>query len=99
MNSRLGILSSPTGCVSTKTKGLPLQEGVIATGDQFVANSERKIWIGETFNAAALEMEGAAVGVVCNALDIPFFILRAISDTADMDAGFDVLRRSLRTLS
>ena len=72
-----------------KTKGLPLQEGVIATGDQFVANSERKSWIGETFNAAALEMEGAAVGVVCNALDIPFFILRAISDTADMDAGFD----------
>ena len=72
-----------------KEKGLVLKEGVIATGDQFVANSERKDWIGETFKADALEMEGAAVAVVCSSLNIPFFILRAISDSADIDAGFD----------
>jgi adenosylhomocysteine/aminodeoxyfutalosine nucleosidase len=72
-----------------KEKGLPLKEGVIATGDQFVANVERKNWISKMFDAHALEMEGASVAVVCNALDIPFFILRAISDSADMDAGFD----------
>ncbi|MEA3490870.1 MAG: 5'-methylthioadenosine/adenosylhomocysteine nucleosidase [Campylobacterota bacterium] len=70
-------------------KGLPLKEGMIATGDQFVANHERKSWIAEIFDAHALEMEGASVAVVCNALDTPFFILRAISDSADMDAGFD----------
>ncbi len=70
-------------------KGLKLKEGIIATGDQFVANPERKAWIGETFKADALEMEGAAVAVACNALDVPFFIMRAISDSADMDAGFD----------
>ncbi len=68
--------------------GKTVQEGIIATGDQFVANEERKNWIGETFNADALEMEGASVAVVCNALDVPFFILRAISDAADMDASF-----------
>ena len=34
-------------------------------------------------------MEGASVAVVCNALDVPFFILRAISDSSDMDASFD----------
>jgi len=72
-----------------KEKGLVLKEGVIATGDQFVANPERKNWIGKTFNAHALEMEGASVAVVCNALNVPFFIMRAISDSADMDAGFD----------
>jgi len=70
-------------------KGLTLKEGIIATGDQFVANSERKEWIGDTFKASALEMEGASVAVVCSALDIPFFILRAISDSADMDASFN----------
>ncbi len=70
-------------------KGITLKEGIIATGDQFVADPERKAWIAETFKADALEMEGAAVAVVCNALDVPFFILRAISDSADMDAGFD----------
>ncbi len=66
-----------------------LLEGVIATGDQFVADEKRKSWIADTFSADALEMEGASVAVVCDALDVPFFILRAISDTADMDAGFN----------
>lgn len=70
-------------------KGLILKEGIIATGDQFVANAERKEWIGTTFDAHALEMEGASVAVVCNALNVPFFILRAISDSADMDASFN----------
>jgi len=68
--------------------GKIVQEGIIATGDQFVANEERKNWIGSTFNADALEMEGGSVAVVCDALNIPFFILRAISDAADMDASF-----------
>jgi len=71
------------------SKGLTLKEGVIATGDQFVANPERKDWIGAEFKADALEMEGASVAVVCSALDVPFFILRAISDSADMDASFN----------
>ena len=70
-------------------KGLKLAEGIIATGDQFVADPERKKWIGETFKADALEMEGAAVAVVCSSLEVPFFILRAISDSADMDASFN----------
>lgn len=64
-------------------------EGIIATGDQFVHSQERKDFIEKTFTADALEMEGASVAVVCDALNVPFFILRAISDTADMDAGFD----------
>jgi len=70
-------------------RSLTLKEGIIATGDQFVACSDRKAWILKTFNADALEMEGASVAVVCNALNIPFFILRAISDTANDDAGMD----------
>ncbi len=70
-------------------KGIPLKGGIIATGDQFIADPVRKEWIGKTFDADALEMEGAAVAVVCDALGIPFFVLRAISDAADTDATFD----------
>ncbi len=70
-------------------KGIDLKKGIIATGDQFIANEERKTWIKNTFEADALEMEGAAVAVVCDALEIPFFVMRSISDTADMDATFD----------
>jgi len=54
-----------------------------------VHNAERKNWIGSEFKADALEMEGASVAVVCSSLDVPFFILRAISDSADMDASFN----------
>ena len=71
------------------TKGITLKEGIIATGDQFVHDEKRKNWIGDTFEADALEMEGASVAVVCTALEVPFFILRAISDAADMDASFN----------
>jgi len=72
-----------------RAKELKLVEGIIATGDQFVADPERKEWISKTFKADALEMEGAAVAVVCSSLEVPFFILRAISDSADMDASFN----------
>ncbi len=72
-----------------KKLNIKLLDGIIATGDQFIADNEKKEWIRKTFNADALEMEGASVGFVCDALNVPFFILRAISDSADMDAGFD----------
>jgi adenosylhomocysteine/aminodeoxyfutalosine nucleosidase len=65
-----------------------VRKGIIATGCQFVADEDRKNWIGKEFGSYALEMEGASVAVVCDALDVRFFILRAISDAADMDASF-----------
>jgi adenosylhomocysteine/aminodeoxyfutalosine nucleosidase len=68
---------------------LTLKEGIIATGDQFICDNEKKEWIQKTFNADAIEMEGAAVAFVCEALNAPFFVLRAISDAADAKAGFD----------
>ena len=70
-------------------KNINLKEGIIATGDQFIADFNKKEWIRKTFGADALEMEGASVAVVCDAFEIPFFILRAISDAADMDATFN----------
>ncbi len=70
-------------------KDIKLFEGIIATGDQFVSSDDTKEFIYDIFKADAVEMEGASVAVVCDSLDIPFFILRAISDTANSDAGVD----------
>ncbi|NPA50285.1 MAG: 5'-methylthioadenosine/adenosylhomocysteine nucleosidase [Epsilonproteobacteria bacterium] len=70
-------------------ENIDLKEGIIATGDQFIANEERKEWIKREFQADAIEMEGGAVAVVCDSLNVPFFILRSISDSANMDASFD----------
>lgn len=70
-------------------KGLNLIGGTIATGDQFVCDGAKKEWIKKTFNADAVEMEGASVAQVCTQLGVPFFMLRAISDEAGGGAEFD----------
>jgi len=72
-----------------KKLNIKLKEGIIASGDQFIHSRERKEWIAKTFKASAIEMEGGAVGCVAWTLDIPFFMLRAISDSAEEGAGVD----------
>lgn len=74
-----------------KKEGIFLQEGIIASGDQFIHNIEKKHWLVENFQADAVEMEGASVGVVCNLFKVPFCIFRSISDSADgeADVSFD----------
>jgi len=72
-----------------ESKGIELKEATIATGDQFVSSPDVKEKISNTFNADAIEMEGYPVALVCDALNVPFVVLRAISDSADMDASFD----------
>lgn len=60
--------------------------GTIASGDVFVADEEKKSFIRENFGALACEMEGAAIGHVCYINNIPFGVLRTISDGGcDMD--------------
>ncbi|WP_170018910.1 5'-methylthioadenosine/adenosylhomocysteine nucleosidase [Campylobacter sp. RM16190] len=72
-----------------KQKGINLKSGIIATGDQFICEQSKKDWIKNTFKADATEMEGASVALVCESLNVPFFILRAISDEAGGGAEFD----------
>ena len=72
-----------------KKLNIELKEGIIATGDQFVADKSKKEWIQDTYKASVLEMEGASVAYICKVFNVPFCIIRAISDSADMDAGFD----------
>lgn len=60
--------------------------GRIASGDQFIADSERKQAIIDDFGAMCCEMEGAAIAQVCAQNKVPFVIIRAISDKAD-DSG------------
>ena len=69
--------------------GINTVQGVIATGDQFIGNQERKDRIVNTFGAIACEMEGAAIGQVCYVNKVPFAVIRAISDDADGGACED----------
>ena len=67
--------------------------GVIASGDEFVAASDRRAYIADTFGAMAAEMEGAAIAQVASQNHKPFLVLRTISDLADGSApiSFDLV--------
>ena len=60
--------------------------GKIATGDRFVGDSATKQAIAAQCAPDCVEMEGAAVAHIAAKNDVPFVILRAMSDNADEDA-------------
>lgn len=64
-------------------------QGRIVSGDQFVADKSKKDWIVSTFNGYCTEMEGAAIAQASYLNNIPFLIIRAISDKADDSAHMD----------
>ena len=66
-----------------------VHRGLIATGDQFIGGKERLHAIAERTGAIACEMEGGSIGQACALADVPFAVLRAISDNADDNAVDD----------
>ena len=63
--------------------------GRIVTGDQFVADLDKIKWLSETFNALACEMEGASIAQTCYLNNIPFVVIRSISDNANTGDHMD----------
>ena len=66
-------------------------QGTILTGDLFLNHEDQKehLSIFKELNGDCLEMEGAAVAQVCTLNNVPFIIIRIISDNADQDAVKD----------
>lgn len=65
------------------------ERGIIASGDQFIAEDAQRDRIRSLFGAVCCEMEGAAIGQVCYVNEVPFSVLRAISDGDEGDATMD----------
>ena len=63
--------------------------GRVATGDQFVCSDEQKTKIIANTGASCTELEGAAIAQTAYVNQVPFVILRAISDKADGSAELD----------
>ena len=58
-----------------------VEKGTIASGDIFCTDIVMKNKIYTKFDAECVEMEGAAIAQVCYLCNIPFLVLRSISDT------------------
>ena len=69
-------------------QGQSVKRGLICSGDSFI-NSEQKIaQIKADFpNVTAVEMEATAIAQVCHAFNVPFVVVRAISDAGDGEAS------------
>ncbi len=65
-----------------------LWDGRVCSGDQFISESYVKDGIKAEFDGLCCEMEGAGIAQACFLNNIPFVILRAISDKAD---GSDIM--------
>lgn len=61
-------------------------KGTVATGDQFIASEGYVEILQNDFDALACEMEGAAVADVCTQYQVPFVVIRTMSDKADGNA-------------
>ena len=63
--------------------------GRVVSGDQFIAKKEVKERLISTFQGDCAEMEGAAIAHGSYLNELPFVIIRAISDKADDSAEMD----------
>lgn len=61
-------------------------KGKVLSGDQFIADRGTVEVLHQTLQGACAEMEGAAVAQVCDMNEIPFVVIRSMSDKADGSA-------------
>ena len=76
---------------SAKEAGLDVKvfEGKVVSGDQFISTHEKKESLKNSFGGDCAEMEGAAIAHVASLNNIPFLVIRAISDKANGGAHMD----------
>lgn len=72
---------------AAKHIGVPSTKGLIVSGDSFMSDGERVEHVKSTFNRPyCVEMEAGAIAQVCHQFNVPFVIIRALSDVAGRDA-------------
>lgn len=63
--------------------------GRVVSGDQFISDNNVKENLINTFKGSCAEMEGAAIAHAAYLNEIPYVVIRAISDKADGSAQMD----------
>lgn len=67
---------------------IKVAKGLIVTGDSFMNDPERVEFVrGKFTDLYAVEMEAAAIAQVCHLFNVPFVIIRALSDIAGKDSN------------
>ena len=94
---KLGEIENIGECIYTDKNILnkiskDLIVGGIASGDKFITRMEDKTFIRDKFNVVCIEMEGASIAQVCYLSNIPFLVIRSITDKLDGTSEIDFVK-------
>ena len=64
--------------------------GSVLSGDQVIFDTSKKQWLWQNLEGDCVEMEGAAVAMVCWMNQVPWVLIRTISDLADENLFQDI---------
>ncbi len=84
-----GLLEAARKTCEEVNPDIQVFAGRIVSGDQFISDKETKERLIRQFQGYCTEMEGAAIAQAAWLNQIPFLIIRAISDKADNSAEMD----------
>ena len=68
----------------------------LASGDKFIADEERKAWLLSQFSADICDMEEEGGALTCTRADVPFTMIKVVSDGADSGAVLDFKASKMR---
>lgn len=94
---KLGEIENIGECIYTNKNILnkiskDLIVGGIASGDKFITRMEDKTFIRDKFNVVCIEMEGASIAQVCYLSNIPFLVIRSVTDKLDGTSEVDFVK-------
>ena len=75
-----GLRAAAVSAAREAAPSIQVFEGRVCSGDQFITTKEQKDAITSNFGGLCCEMEGAAIAQACYLNDVPFVVIRAISD-------------------
>lgn len=93
VKARLADVALPPLSRQAGGEGRPprIAYGAILSGDQYIHCEATRERLHKEQGGVAVEMEGGALGQVCEAFGIPWLDVRALSDLAGRDSRFDFM--------
>ncbi len=70
-----GVVSAPIICIDQ------MEECAIASGSKFISEPKERLELGERTGAKLCDMETAVYASICDSIGMPFYAIRAVSDT------------------
>ncbi|QFI14694.1 5'-methylthioadenosine/adenosylhomocysteine nucleosidase [Borrelia sp. CA_690] len=81
------LVNKAIEAVKLKVEGSNAYSGLIVSGDQFIDPAYINKIIGNFKDVVAVEMEGAAIAHVSHVFNVPFIVIRSISDIVNKEGN------------